>query len=392
MLRKITAVALFITTLLTVSVMWRQEFWATAIAEVAAFILAAVWLVGYCFGHHRLHSRGVVIALMAAVGWVAFQWAAGLTIYRFATGRSLLYWAAATSVVFVGLQVFEDAAVRRWYLRAIVALGFVIAIISPLQLYTSGGRIFWLFEAQYSNIAMGPFVYANQYAAFIELLLPVALVGLLTEKAGWRTFYGLAAAVMYSSVFASTSRSGLIFTTIEVLIVPWLAAKRTGFTFRQAFVPGTIFLAMLIVMGLAVGPERMIEKLHQKDPYRGRLEFSRSALKMISDHPLFGIGAGNWERAYPAYATFDEGYYVNQAHNDWAQWTVEGGVPFLLLMISVAVWSVRRAFQTGWGLGIAVVLTQCFMDYPIQRMGVAILFFTMVAAVAYDDEIPRRRR
>lgn len=43
-----------------------------------------------------------------------------------------------------------------------------------------------------------------------------------------------------------------------------------------------------------------------------------------------GFGLGNWPRAYPRYAVFDDGNYVNQAHNDWAQWAVEGGVEYPL--------------------------------------------------------------
>jgi hypothetical protein len=95
---------------------------------------------------------------------------------------------------------------------------------------------------------------------------------------------------------------------------------------------------------------------------------------------------GNWPLAYPAYATFDDGLFANQAHNDWAQWAVEGGLPFAFLMLSVAVWSFPRALRAGWGTGICAVFLQCFVDYPIQRMGVAVIFFTLLAALTYGDE------
>ena len=94
---------------------------------------------------------------------------------------------------------------------------------------------------------------------------------------------------------------------------------------------------------------------------------------------------GNWSAAYPAYATFDEGWFANQAHNDWAQWAVEGGLPFACLMLWIAVWSFPRALRTGWGTGVAVVFLHCFVDYPIQRIGVAIVFFSLLAAIAYPD-------
>ena len=340
-----------------------------------------------------LQWRFVLIPMVTAAIWPALQIIAGTTIYRWPTSVSMLYWATGAALVFTGLQTFADSGVRQWYLRALVLLGFAIAIIAPLQLFTAEGKIFWLFEVKYSDVAMGPFVYTNQYAAFIELILPIALTKVFSDRAGWRTVHGLAAAIMYASIFASTSRTGFVLTSLEVVVVPLLAARRNRVDWRQLALSGTLFVSMLVVMALAVGPDRMILKLQQKDPYIGRREYAESSLRMIPDHPLMGVGLGNWPAAYPAYAIFDEGYFANQAHNDWAQWAVEGGLPFVLLILSVVLWCIPRAFRTGWGIGLIMVFLQCLVDYPIQRMGVAVIFFTMIAASAYPDESgPRGQR
>jgi hypothetical protein len=184
-----------------------------------------------------------------------------------------------------------------------------------------------------------------------------------------------------------------VLTSLEILVVPLLAAKRNSVDWRRLALSGALFAAMLIVMGLAVGPDRLFSKLQQKDPYFGRREYAESSLRMIPEHPVMGVGLGNWPAAYPAYAIFDEGYFANQAHNDWAQWAVEGGLPFVLLILSIAIWCIPKAFRTGWGMGLIAVFLQCLLDYPIQRMGVAIIFFSMIAAIAYADEsLPRGRR
>jgi O-antigen ligase len=392
-LKQILAVALFVTTTATIGVMWQPAFWATAVAEVMAYCLAAVCLICY-FGGSVLQFNPIMVPLIVASLWPLVQLATGATIYRWNTLVSALYWSTNAAVVFVGLQIFSDANVKRWYLRALLIAAFVIAVISPLQLFTSEGKIFWWIEMPYSDVAMGPFVYANQYAAFIELVLPIALTGLCSDRSGWRTFHGLAAAVMYASIFASLSRTGFILTTLEILIVPLLAAKRARIPFRQVLVSGALFLGMLLVLGFAVGPDKLFQKLQQKHPYHYRQEYTESSLPMIRDNPIMGVGMGNWPVAYPAYAIFDEGWFANQAHNDWAQWAVEGGIPFALLILSLAIWSTRRAVSLGWGVGVPVVFLQCFVDYPIQRMGVAIVFFTLVAAIAYpasQDESPPER-
>jgi hypothetical protein len=384
--QKTSAFALFAATVATLAVMWVPAFWATALAEISSFCLAGCWLVFCMKNRGGLQWRVVLVPMAAAAIWPVLQLIAGTTIYRWPTSVSILYWATGAALVFVGLQTFADNGVRQWYLRALVLAGFVIAIIAPLQLFTSEGRIFWLFEVRYSDVAMGPFVYTNQYAAFIELILPIALTKVFSDRAGWRTVHGLAAAVMYASIFASTSRTGFVLTSLEVLVVPLLAARRNRVDWRQLTLSGALFLSMLIVMGLAVGPDRLFSKLQQKDPYIGRREYAESSLRLIPDHPLMGVGLGNWPAAYPAYAIFDEGFFANQAHNDWAQWAVEGGLPFVLIILSIAIWSIPNAFRTGWGIGLIVVFLQCLVDYPIQRMGVAVIFFTMIAASAYADE------
>jgi hypothetical protein len=114
---------------------------------------------------------------------------------------------------------------------------------------------------------------------------------------------------------------------------------------------------------------------------------------MVRDHPLKGVGFGNWSTAYPAYAMVDDGLFVNQAHDDWAQWAVEGGLPFFFVMVALAVWILPRAVRTVWGTGLIAIFLHCLVDYPIQRIGVAIVFFTMLGAVSVAGEgRPESRR
>lgn len=390
-LARFSAIALLVTAVATIAVMWHPGFWATALPEVLAFGLAAVWVVALPLSGKAPRGAFVLPALVAAAFWPLLQLATGSTIYRLPTSTAVLYWACGAALVFVGLQVFDDSRTRRWYLRGLLITGFVLAVVGPLQLFTAGDKVFWLFDVKSATgvAPIGPFVYSNQYAAFVELVLPIALTGVFTDRSGWRSFHGLAAAVLYASIFASASREGFILTTLEIIVVPLLAAKRASVPAKQLIVSAGIFVGMLAVLGLAVGPEKLLNKLGQKNPYGGRLELTESSLQMIRDRPLIGVGLGNWAAAYPVYATFDEGYFANQAHNDWAQWAAEGGIPFVLIIFGVAVWSVPRAWRSGWGFGVPVVFLQCLADYPIQRMGVAVVFFTLLGAIAHPDVVER---
>jgi len=140
-----------------------------------------------------------------------------------------------------------------------------------------------------------------------------------------------------------------------------------------------VAVAMLTAIA---GWELVWNRLQQPDPYAQRRDMNRSSLAMIQARPVTGFGLGTWSIAYPGYALYDDGSFVNQAHNDWAQWAAEGGIPFLLLMLAIAGLTVPPAVRTIWGVGILVVFVQCWVDYPMQqRPALAAFYFAMLGVI-----------
>ena len=224
-MKQFSAFALLGLIVSSVAVMWVDARWVTTLPEVAAFALAAVWIIGFASGRYRPEFSAGMIPLTAAVLWIVIQLLTGNTVYRWRTVVSLLYWTGNLALYFVALQTFSDRKLRFWFLRALLLFGFLVSIISPLQALTTQAKIFWLFQIpNATSVFFGPFAYTNQYAAFIELLLPIALYFALTEEKG-QAFYALVAAVMYTSVITSASRMGFTLTTLEILIVPLLAVR-----------------------------------------------------------------------------------------------------------------------------------------------------------------------
>ena len=137
---------------------------------------------------------------------------------------------------------------------------------------------------------------------------------------------------------------------------------------------------------LVVGYMVVWERFLLADPYVIRREVWTAALHMVRDRPVMGFGLGTWLSAYPQYAVFDPGLVINQAHSDWLQWTVEGGIPFVLLMLAVALLLARKALHSVWGLGVIFVFIHALVDYPFQQRPVlAALFFAIAGAVASTD-------
>ncbi len=132
-----------------------------------------------------------------------------------------------------------------------------------------------------------------------------------------------------------------------------------------------------------VGWQPLWKRLQEPNPYSLRKDLVLSSIAMVSDRPLTGFGLGTWPEAYPGYARFDDGTYVNQAHNDWVQWAAEGGLLFLALMLAIAGWSVGPAVRSLWGVGILSVWLHALMDYPMQqRPALAAFFFALLGTLA----------
>ena len=249
-------------------------------------------------------------------------------------------------------------------------------------MFTSGGKIFWLFPSGYTDYVLGPFVYQNQYAAFIELTLPIALFFAVFSKTD-KLVYSLMSAVMMGSVVASASRAGTLLVMIEGLAVPLAAWRMKLLSGRAA---GAVLMRVSVLVAVAaavVGATTVWNRFLHSDPYFLRREVISSAIQMFRDRPAMGFGLGTWASAYPGYAIFDPGAVINQAHNDWMQWAVEGGIPFFAFMLTFAALLLRPALRSVWGLGVIVVLLHCLVDYPLQqRPALAAFFFAVAGTVA----------
>lgn len=369
--------------------LWVRPRWALSLFQAGVFALGIVWAARMAVRPFSIRLPLPVWCVAAAVGWIALQLAAGWTAYRFVTENELLEWLAALVLLTVSANLFQDGRLRGAFLRAALWFGFAVSVLSVLQWFTSPGKVFWIFATPYRDRVMGPFVYHNNYAAFIELLLPLA-VWLALREGGRAWPYALMAAAMYATVIASTSRAGSALATAEVLAILTLARARRVLSGRRFWTTAAGLVACAVLFVAVVGWEALWRRFQQADPYVHRRDMLQSALAMWHERPWTGFGLGTFQTVYPAYAFFDIGLVVNHAHNDWAEWLAEGGTPFFVLMASLALWSLEPAVRSIWGLGVISVFLHGLVDYPMQRLGLAAWIFVFVGALAGWREEVRR--
>jgi hypothetical protein len=369
--------------------LWVPAYWPVAVFQVSVFSLAVVAVIRWRDYFPSVSWPMAVFTL--AVAWGLVQRFSGTTVYQFETKKAIVQWATFLAVFIIGEFLFRDRLMSHWFRSAMLWFGFLVAILAVLQTFTSGGKVFWVFHSDYSGV-IGPIAYHNHYAAFVEVVLPIALYQSFRSQQG-TLLYGSMVAVLYTSVIVSGSRAGAVLATAEVLTVAAIMCA------AQPELPGELFactalrvLALSVVFTLVVGWGAIWRRFSISDPYSGRRELAISSLHMAADRPWLGFGLGTWPTVYPKYASFDAGLFTNRAHCDWLEWTAEGGFPFGILIATLLVWSVRPAFHTVWGLGVVAVFLHAIVDYPFSRPALGswpILVIAMLAARSGDEGVRR---
>lgn len=341
--------------------------WALTAFEAVLFTMAAIAIVRQRFAL-RIHPIGAVLAAVALLGLL--QVAAGITVDAQRTLEASLHWAVNCAAFCIAVQLSKDSANRQRFLTAQLIFSLLVAIGAVIALFTVG--------------SLGPFVYRNQFAAFLEPALGLAIAAAIGDRKR-PILWVMIAAALFASVVAGGSRAGSAICLALLIALPVFAYFRgviSGRTLTRVIVLGAASACALVAVA---GWQTIWERLQEPNPYSLRADLNRSSMAMVRDRPAMGFGLGTWSSAYPKYALYDDGTFVNQAHDDWAQWAVEGGVPLFLAMLFVVGLLAPAAARSLWGIGLMAVFVHAAVDYPFeQRPALAVYFFALMGVLAVD--------
>jgi hypothetical protein len=379
----VVGVCLFLLLVFSTSTVFVRDAWALQSFQIGIYVLLAVYLL-LGIRHGKEHMAGGLVPWLVYLIplWGLVQILAHTTASSVETREAVLRWGALAGVFFLSQIAGPTREARRNLLSAFLLFATVMAVLCLTQLFTSEGRVLWIFPTGYPDV-YATFPSYNNYVQFVELALPIALWRALRE--GWRSWwYALAGGILYASAIGAASRAGAALCTAELLAMLVIGLVRlrdpeTGLPTRST----TLVLVMVPVLAaaftLAVGWERVWLRFQQNDPYLVRREFLVAAVDMAKQRPLTGYGLGTFPEVYQRYAIKDFPFYANHTHNDWAEFAADGGVPFLLLVLIPFAAAVPSAVRNPWGLGLIAIMLHACVDYPFPRPAVSGWMFVMLA-------------
>jgi O-antigen ligase len=350
----IGAALIFAILLFTVIADQIQAPWPHAVFRGAACLLCAACIIAG-IRRQRLHGSWAALSLALPALWGLLQLGLDSTVWRFATWHATLQWFAYLALFLAALQ----QTILRSQLRVIPWFGGAFSIYAIAQYLT------W---TRAGEPMMATFLNQNHYAALMELLFPVALWRLVRDKN--KPIYAICGLAILASVAISGSRAGILLLLLELLYV----GLRT--TLKPLYIATGALAIAIVSIGLTWN---RFQTLSTNEPFESRNATARASIQMLRDKPQLGYGLGTWANIYPAYAERDTGFRLIHADDDWLEWAAEGGIPMVAIMLLIAAFAVRAAWQEPWCAGCVAVLLHSLVEFPMQKQALWAWFVVLLA-------------
>ncbi len=302
----------------------------------------------------------------------------------------------------LGIYLFVVNVIGKRETKVIVLLillaGISQALLGIYQFFGRVGPEWFLLFDRFMR-AHGTFEQPNPYGGYLGLVLPLAYSLSLGAKGrearnrgkGIRdkgstpyflplTPYLLVAlattglVLMLAAMLMTWSRGGWLGFIAAFIVMNVVRSRRAAALFALAL----ILLSFVFVMGgLQLLPEAITQRFLDFLPFLGgvdvhtvevtpanfavieRLAHWQAGWDMFSEHPWLGVGIGNYEPVYPAYALPRWNEPLGHAHNYYLNIAAEAGLVGLsayLILWAAVFWQAWRAVRrtSGYWQGVAV--------------------------------------
>lgn len=322
-----------------------------------------------------------------------------------------------TALLMYAVQAAED---RRRILGLLIIVAGVSALLGVAQIATGGTGLLYFYAQTSTHYPVGLFANRNHNAAFLATIFVIASfwlaeyrrLGLYRQGSIKPLLVAFVCAMVLGTLLFSQSRGGLFvgLLAIGLAVALYLTARRGEreeehrrhgvmqyWPFAAVLV---VTIAVLFVVAHSSSFDRLASQSASDDI---RIQVLPRVMAMANDNWLFGTGFGSFEYSYRAYEASEwlNQTYLNNAHNDWLQWVIEGGLPAILVFLTFCGWAVRIAWGqwqlredhpvktcfVAMALGVlALLIFASALDYPLRVPSMMLYAILMVAFVADPPE------
>ena len=349
--------------------------------------------------------------LLAAYCFVLFSsslWARDVAL----TDQRVAEAAKSLAIYFlVGCLAFTWSSIRRAF-GALTFTAALLGLLTIVQTVTGTRNEFGgLAQLKVGNVygdvdiarASGPVDDPNFYAQLLLIILPLAVYLATTERVRVRQIaYGAAAVLIAGGTLLTYSRGGIVALGLMAIVLVIAARPRPKY-FLAAAAIGVVVLALLPsrVMQRALSVREVVSNSSgvEDASIEERKLFLGAAWAMFNDHPMLGVGAGNYATYFsryslivgsPAVQYHDRGdtAFPHMLYLQIAAETGMAGLAVFLAAVAAALLSLRRnpsRMTTALSIALAgYLVTALFLHGAYQRN-----FWILLGFVASIARLPK---
>jgi tetratricopeptide (TPR) repeat protein len=352
----------------------------SAFIQVGVLTVLLAWLLRSAVrGELRIQRTALGLPVLCFLGWAL------LSLIWARNGHEAFitwtHWAACGIAFFVAVNVIPDDRRARILLAGIFVSGGLVAATEILQ-YLVGDSFAWMPRIPQAVPPAATFMNKNCAVQYVILALPLGAFLLVTSRSPlWDWLSVLGSATMLLFVFYAFSRGGWVALSLQVVafgaMLSWdrfRLGNRLALVTWKSKVAAVASCAVLLLVLVNLTPEgfnwrggKALE--HASLIWRGpkeagggdspaeedavddgsangaetdvhyriskglRLNVWQNTLEMVKDHPVVGVGIGNWLVHYPRYSSsvvvdrfVTSKMQVKRVHNDLLQNLAELGL------------------------------------------------------------------
>ncbi len=181
------------------------------------------------------------------------------------------------------------------------------------------------------------FIFPNSFSASIVLVLPLIFSAIFLKKLN--LFYKIILFMLFAMgifcLISTYSRAGWIGFAVAAVVIIYLLGQKKRFI----LIPLIVFILISLSLLLCIHKETLKSYVFHNYSDKSRQFIFVKSLKMLKEHPLTGIGIGNFHYVYPLYMLPGEETLPEEvsrpwhAHNLFLNMAVEMGLPGLIAFL-----------------------------------------------------------
>lgn len=345
------------------------------------------------------------------------------------TSQKLLLSFGYFSLYLLVLGLARDRGRLKLLGQAVVVSALAQAVYGGIMMLTGLEYGFFEKKTAYLGLATGTFINRNHLAGYLELGAAMA-IGLIladlkvTDLSSWKKRLVAVLDFLFSTrlrirVFLAIIVVGLVLTRsrggnmafFTALIV--LAPTYLFFKERKLFLKSAILFISLLAVDVWIvsgwfGLEKLANRLEETSAQTEARTYAFKAFPgLIDEYSRAGSGMGTFAAVFGKNQPADAYGYYDHAHNDYAEFLIEAGIPGMVILAILAGLSGlhaisvirRRNDRLRVGVSFAFLMASAELaihsltDFNLQIPANAATYIVMMAmAGACSSDRPRRRR